>query len=475
MNRITSNSTGPEIATGDPGISHQQCMDVAYSKTKLFPISLCPFEQFLRRDSRKDYPMTFVIAMEFFGQLKKNEFLTALDSALDRHRILKSVVGEGKGGRLSWIYKKDLKSNVVWCKENEPIECPEGIEFDDSKEAGVRIWVHQGEDKVKVSFYYNHVSIDGVSAHHFMCDLWAIYANLVSGPGTVKLAELDPTLLKNRAHRQRYASPNDAHPRNAWWAIKQGIKIAFMSCQSIGKPKIKSKKEIPLFGVITDTLSRAEFTSLRNKAIEFGVTANDVLTTEIFLMLSQWNKESPSFGNWRPFRVLIPTNLRSPRDASMPGTNMSSYNFLNRKTKQCRDRVELLKGIRDETAKIKNTKGTEFIEAITYATAVPWALPIVTWGRKSIASIVLSNMGDPTRRYTATFPRKKGAVIAGNLELDDFAGVPPLRDKTRATIGVTAYQRKLTISLRCDPDSFDEAHTKKMLDMIMDGLRWWTQ
>jgi hypothetical protein len=83
----------------------------------------------------------------------------------------------------------------------------------------------------------------------------------------------------------------------------------------------------------------------------------------------------------------------------------------------------------------------------------------------------LSNVGDPSKRFTARFPRKQGRVVCGNLTLQHVSGVPPLRAQTHATLAIFSYRRELTISVRCNPYLFDEKATKAFLDMYEAGLR----
>ncbi|WP_197231653.1 hypothetical protein [Novipirellula artificiosorum] len=472
---IADSDIEPETASSSAATP---TMEDLYNRGRLLPLYLCPFETFLRADSHADYPMAFVVVMRFTGQLKKQEFLTALKGSMDRHRILQCVVGKGKKDRLSWIHKKDLEVEVVWLRDGETIQCRP--EFDDSKEAGVRVWVDQGEEQVEVTFYFNHVSVDGVGAHIFIGDLFAIYANEVNGPGTAQLGELDPSLLKNRGYRQRYANLENTHSRTAWGSIKYGIKTALLArSQPLGIPKPDDsapQSSIPYLRVFEETLSCDEHKKLRDVAIQFGATVNDILSAESFKLFCDWNLQSKPRSHKRAFRIVLPTNLRGRGDDLMPAVNMTSYTFLIRKPDQCNDRITLLKSVREETAKIKNKAlGTEFIEAVSRAASTRWVLPLATKLRARLGTIVLTNVGDPTRRYTCRIPRKKGALIAGNLELDACYGCPPLRKHTRATIAITTYKRKLTVSLRCDPSLYKQEHAEKMLRMFMDGLRSWIE
>jgi len=448
-----------------------------YSGSKIFPLYLCPFEKYLRLDQRPEYPMTFVITMKFRGQLRKADFDSAIELALDRHRILKCTIGTGKQGRLSWLYRSDLMPRIRWCAEGDPIECPEGVRFDDEKEAGLRIWVHQGEENVVVTFYFSHVHVDGIGAHMFMGDLWACYANEVEGPGTARLANLNPSLLKNRGHRQRYADNKATHERSTMGALKYLVSKGLKGCRPLGTPKLPNQKpnlRTPLFGICAETLSPDQHKQLRKVAVENGGTVNDLLAAETFMLIAHWNKKYPAFNPGRSNRILLPTSLRGRGDEEMPAINMTSYSFLIRRAKDCLDRKQLLKSIRHETATLKsNSLGTEFIEVITRADKTSWGMQAATMGRRSLGSIILSSVGDPTKRYTARLPRNKGTVVAGNLQLEDFTGSPPLRDKTRAAISITTYRRQLTVSLRCDPHLYEARHAKEMLEMFMTGLKSW--
>jgi NRPS condensation-like uncharacterized protein len=447
-----------------------------YQRGRLFPLYLCPFESFLRADSRADYPMAFGIMMRFLGQLDEPAFGRALDQALERHRVLKCVVGKGKKNRLSWIYNNQLRAPVVRLEADQSIQCDH--QFDDSREAGVRVWFRQSKEKVEVIFYFNHVTVDGVGAHQFLGDLWACYANEVSGPGTAELVDLDPLLLKNRGHRQRYANLENKQKRSSTEALKYGLKTLLLPrSQPLAIPKPARDQiddAIPFLHVFTDTLTKEEHKRLRDVAIEHGATVNDILSAESFIMFQQWNSLHNQLQPRRPFRIVLPTNLRGRGDENMPAVNMTSYTFLERLPNQCTDRIALVRSIREETARIKNEAlGTELIEALSRAASTRWAIPLATRLRAGSGTIVLTNVGDPTRRYTCQLPRKAGAIIAGNLELDDCYGFPPLRKHTRATIAITTYQRRLTVSLRCDPALFRYSQAESMLKMYMDGLRSW--
>jgi hypothetical protein len=55
--------------------------------------------------------------------------------------------------------------------------------------------------------------------------------------------------------------------------------------------------------------------------------------------------------------------------------------------------------------------------------------------------------------------------------LEEITGAPPLRNKSRATISAFAYNRRLTLSARCDPFTFTAADTQEFLSLYANRLR----
>ena len=125
----------------------------------------------------------------------------------------------------------------------------------------------------------------------------------------------------------------------------------------------------------------------------------------------------------------------------------------------------LVREVRNETARIKHDRlGTTFVDAIMLAEWAPKVLHYLLRRDRCIASVILSNIGEPSRRFTAKLPRKKGKVVCGNLVLEHISGVPPLRSRSHATWAVFTYAREMTISLRCDPFRFTKADTEALLE-----------
>ena len=107
---------------------------------------------------------------------------------------------------------------------------------------------------------------------------------------------------------------------------------------------------------------------------------------------------------------------------------------------------------------------------LAWASAQAVMLPFVLSRNVCLATVVLSNAGDPSRRFTAKFPRQSGRIVCGNLVLEAITGVPPLRVKTRAAFSISQYDRRLAVSLRCDPHYFRLEDTATLLDIYVRRL-----
>ena len=55
--------------------------------------------------------------------------------------------------------------------------------------------------------------------------------------------------------------------------------------------------------------------------------------------------------------------------------------------------------------------------------------------------------------------------MCGDVVLEEITGAPPQRYKTQATLSAFAYNRQLTLSLRCDPFSFAPEDTQEFLNL----------
>jgi hypothetical protein len=168
---------------------------------------------------------------------------------------------------------------------------------------------------------------------------------------------------------------------------------------------------------------------------------------------------------------VAPLSLSGGQDFEIPACNMTAYTFINRLAAEIADEEKLLSLIRDDTLQIKNgSRQKTFMNGLTSAMATPFVLQYLVRRNVCLATSVLSNAGDPSRRFTCRVPKTLGKVSCKEFTLEGISGVPPLRRMTRCTLSSSIYGRKLTFSMRCDPHSFSQADSAQLLQLYCSTL-----
>jgi len=441
-----------------------------------FPLYLTPLETFMWVEDRPAYPMTFLIHMEFSGTVDREAFESALEEALARHPLLNALVQRAKRNQPCWVLAEDAMPRLDWAEEGVALECPGGEAIDIRSEVGLRVWVRQGDGSARVLFQFHHACVDGTGAYRFLGDLLAAYGQRTGSGGQRPVPGLvDPRLLRTRKYAIMDIALRGKALPVARAAIHQGARLLVRRPSPLRPPRCPSKRNgrlAPFPGIESYRFEEEQYKRLRLAAVNSGVTVNDLLLSELFHAIREWNSRRRSGRRGGRIGIMMPTDLRDGDHYEMPAANMTSYTFLVRRAGACDRAAELLRGIRDETAQIKNQRlGTRFVDMLAAALYVRGLLRVALSGRRCLSTAVLSNVGDPTRRFTARLPRDKGRVVAGNLILEKITGVPPLRPKTRAAIIIITYRRQLTVSMRCDPYLFRPEDTRDQLSIYVERLR----
>jgi hypothetical protein len=439
----------------------------------LFPLHLAPIESFMLADDQADYPMTFVVQLTLAGQLDPASWHAALDETLDRHPLLRAVIEPGKGGRLCWRLAEGQAPFVHLGQESETLPLPRGEGLDLSQEIGLRVWARQGSERVQVLLQFHHACVDGTGAYRFIGDLLAAYGRrTATGDQRPEQVDLAPQFLRHRKNRTLAVALHGARGLTPL-ALRQAWHILVPRPTPLAPPARRpapgaSGEMFP--GFLSTSLDRTEHQRFRDTAGRAGVSPNDLLLRDLFLTLARWNEDVGRSARW--LRIMMPTDLREGDDIEMPAANLTSYSFLTRRASECREPDALLQTIRQQTALVKSQRlGTVFMDTVYAACHVRGLLPFVMRRNLCLATAVLSNAADPSRRFTPRFPRQAGRLVCGNLILEDITGVPPLRRKTRATVSISQYDRRLTVSLRCDPHLFRLEDSAELLRRYIEQLR----
>ncbi len=443
--------------------------------SRILPLHLSILEKYFLLEDRPGFPMTFVIQLTLAGQLDRAAWEGALTMALAFQPLLTATIGRAKGNRLCWLPADQPGPPCDWGKANQPVTCPGSSErIDLTRETGLRVWVRQGAERAVVTLQFHHACTDGIGAYRFIGELLAAYGILIEGPTRYALSEVDARLLRGRQQRA-LGREVPFGLRTTWRALRYGYglyqgrpaPLAAPSALADGEP---AEPSFP--GYCTFSFDQAMHQRLREVAAQKGVMFNDLLLRDWFLTLQQWQKPLRWWWQSPRLRVMMPTDLRDTDDFLMPAANMVGYTFLTRSHQDCRDADDLLRGLGDETGRIKHQRsGADFLETLLAANCFPGLLRWVLPTRWSLCTAVFSNVADPSRRFTAKLPRKGGRVQAGNLVLEDITGIPHYRPLTRATLSVFQYDRRLTLCLRCDPQLYRLHDSQQLLCRYVDQLK----
>lgn len=419
-------------------------------------------------DDRSAYPMTHFIQLRLSGRLSTEAFIAATRDALDRHPLMRAIIAVRKSNRPCWIEAEGMEPSFDCAPEGTPIRCDGGEAIDPTREIGLRVWVRQGAERATVLMQFHHANIDGTGSYRFIGDILAGYGMRTGAAANRPMyGDLDRHLLRNRTrHTLNLALGSAREFRRR--ALRDGWRVVSRMPACVAAPRgVAIPGRVPDFpGFVTHSFDRGDHHRLRDTAFRSGVCLNDLLLRDLFLTLARWNDRHRGPGHRRPICIMMPTDLRSAEDYLMPSANMTGYTFLSRSRRDLGCPDALLKGICEQTTAIKHERiGAAWADMAYGASTVRGLLPFLLSRNLCFATAVLTNIADPSRRFTATFARANRRVICGDMVLEGMTGVPPLRRNTRAVFSSSQYGDELTISLRCDPHYFRVDDARDMLEM----------
>ena len=428
---------------------------------------LVPFQQLMLVDERPGHPMCFFLECMVDGPLQEQRLREAVQTAARRHPLLCSRVGFRRG-RPAWL-EADVLPTVVWnpsAREGDPWR-----PFNLHRESGVRIVVlSDGERRHRVVMQVHHSTCDGVAGCEFAGDLWAVYAGLESraftGPRVAR--------LKTTGDRTRETPTANDMARETWafasfWPASLAYVTNSLAPTMTDRPSAGSSRNdlrSPPYQSLEFDATATE--RLRLAASADGVTLNDSIVAAVMRAANAWN----TVAGRRPgnVRVTMPVNLRQPGQRE-PANNNLGYAFLDRTAAECTNPKSLAASIAAATSWIlDNHAAGAFLGAIHFLARWPWLLRLTTRLPLCISTVVVSNVGDPSRRMRSGVGRVDGRDAPADLIIQGFLGVPPLRPRTRASIGVTTYAGRLGLCCLCSAHPDPHEGARRFLDLIRQEL-----
>jgi len=449
----------------------EQSSELQRAFGRLFPLPLTAFESFMVADNRPDYPMLCDLELHFQGRIDRAAFEAGLRLALARNPLFTSLVV--RDGRRGWRWTlTDRQPPVDWAVWGTPIDASYLAPLDLAADIGLRIWVREGLERSTVLLHFHHACSDAIGGFAFIEDLLAGYAMACPGGDAIVPRTLDPARLASRGESEsergllrRLTDPIVGLREGVRFFRERPMPLAPPLEHTSGREQpMPGEPEAPMRpGFLVADLPQAALLGLRQVAADERVTVNDILLRDMFVVMRRWNEAQGRPPGRRRLRILMPQNLRTRADRAMPAANAMSFAFLTRRADRCRHANDLLRSIAEETDAVRRGQLSRYFLGSLAALDAAGALRHVLNSRFCFATCVLTNLGDPARRFTTRFPRCQTGLVVGNLVFERVAGVPPLRKRTHAAWSISSAAQSLSISLKCDPHSFSRLDVQRLL------------
>jgi hypothetical protein len=406
-------------------------------------------------DARPGHPMCFFLECIVEGDLEEERLRKAVDEAARRHPRFCSRVA-WLGGRPHWLLP-DVQPAFVWQPHADAMDPWRPVDLE--RESGVRIVARAiGPRLHSIVMVVHHSVCDGIAACEFMGDLWACYEGI------------EPRGFSRPAMRGG-EGPEPAPPPTEQPPVIDAVgealafgrffpsALAGMRSDSAEPPR--AALETPY---ATIELDETFTTQLRVAAATRKATVNDLIVAAVMRAAVAWNDRA---GKRRGgVRVTMPVSTRAPRQRD-PASNEISYAFLDRSCDACRDRESLVSSLAAASRWILASGAVAgFLEAVRFLSKSPLLLKALTRLPICLSTVIVSNLGDVSRRMRAGVPKIDGRDAPGGLVILGFRGVPPLRPRTRASVAVLPYAGTTTLSCLCSAGPDPHAAGQEFLELI---------
>ncbi|MDA1014463.1 MAG: hypothetical protein O3A00_08430 [Planctomycetota bacterium] len=458
----------PELAgEPSPSLARRASLEIA-------ALPLAPFEHLMLADDCPNRPMSFFIQLKFQGRFDRSQLNASLKKALKLHPLLNSrihgSVTDATSG-ITWIESTSPPPAIDWNNAEIPFRFATGRWMDLRTETGLRLWLRETEDSTTLILQMHHSCCDGLGAMSFIHTLLLAYHLLHTSASLSSLEEMfDPRLLRER----------DVSCSSWLRIMKLAWRAMFRLPRHFKNPPIplatpralpteaSGADQFPRFQ--TFTFSQADTEQIRLRAKRLGVSLNDLLLRDLFLILDHWNRRHSAEHCSQTVRVCVPVNVRRSSDYRMSAANVISLSFLDRDANQLADPTRLLADLHAQTAATQQRRASLlFVPTLKLIGMFPGRLHAHMQRTQCQASAALSNLGI-LLAHSPLLGRDRRAV-AGGVILESMEPFMPLRHLTHAAFAVSSYGRKLNISISHDPRWIDAAESRELLESFARQLK----
>jgi hypothetical protein len=424
------------------------------------------FEHYMLADDRPTHSMAVQMRFWFSGVFDRKAFLTALDAILDRHPIFQmTTIGNAtqRTRTIKWAPTATKSAPYLcWKSAEESITHPKSpFHIDLSREIGLRLWVRENSanSTTEILTQFHHSVCDGIGMLQFVEDL-LIHYGIACGIPAPQPRKIDPDLFVKRGD---FWLSQPQWRRRAFKDFKRAFNFFRSLAQPLATPKTQdgsTTKIADLFASERRILSEQTLKNIRGVSRQAGATVNDILLFELFKTLSAWNRRLGKF--LLKTRIALAVSLRHANDEKQSSMNIVSMVFLDKTHRQVQ-RQDLLKSIIEETIDVKNNRmGITLPRVMRFFGRLPYAILIFMRLPLCSATAVLTNLGSTLSN--SPLVGEDGKLRVGNIVLERYELLPPVRPKTSASFAINYYTGKLSVTLRYDSTRLTRQTAIRLLD-----------
>lgn len=438
------------------------------------PMPLAPFEHFMLASDSPDHPMSFFVQMKFQGRFDRPQLNAALKAALAVHPLLNSwIQGSVKDAtsRITWIEADSATPTIDWDDAEIPFRFAAGRWMDLKSETGIRVWLRESEDATTLILQIHHCCCDGLGASSFIQTLLMAYHLLHTTGSTAGLEKM----FDSRLLRERDLSLSSW--RRIWNTARHAFRRISRYCQHppvpLATPRalpVENSGGDPLPRFQTFTFDTADTKKFRVIAKRLGVSLNELLLRDLFLILDHWNRRHSPDHSSRPIRVCIPINQRRATDSRMPAANVVSLSFLDRVAAQLADPIRLLGNLHEQVEQTLRVRTSlAFLPALKLIGMIPGRLYARMQRTNCLASAVMSNLG--ILCVGSALLGRDRRMVSGGVILESVEVVLPLHPLTHAAFVALNYGGKLCLTISHDPRWLTAADGRELLESYVRQLK----
>jgi hypothetical protein len=433
---------------------------------QLFPMPLVPLEQFMLWDDLPAYPKRFRVMSELRGQLDPQLLEKSIALALTRHPLLLARLSTNSQVP-HWTIPDQPSIGWIW-NHGDWSKSPFAESWDLTQESSLRIWAKQEGDMAYFTIEVHHAGCDGLGARQFVADVILAYDQWYHDPASQPLLKsLKPERLLERGKFARPAPTSDSRSTTRW----EKISLAYQFHCRGPSPLVGSHTKTPL--VAPHHFLRRQLTVSESKQFEQSCglreshreTLNDGALAKLFRVMAAWNVEFGRASAKQRLRIMIPHDLRSVSDGRMPAANRFGFGFVVSDIAMAREPRRLLESVFQQTQAIrKYALSLDFIDIFGALASHPKLARWIIRQPHCMATAVLTNLGDLSRRHRRKLTDQSESIRIGGLELIGVTATPPLRQKTGLGIGICTTPQGLSIGLAADAKFFTLEDAQSLLE-----------